>query len=155
MSNVSRVAQLDLRYITPLGSSGNGGEIPGTKAGAGNENGINKKKRPDEARSDQSEKMPVNRQREPKENAVAEEKTQEAIEKRETAFDQLVLPEGHREIILSLIAQHFQDKTSKNAENEETDIVRGKGIRSCCVASPIHVCASQLLTAIDLTQAKA
>ncbi|KAL8376084.1 hypothetical protein RB595_007278 [Gaeumannomyces hyphopodioides] len=46
---------------------------------------------------------------------------------RPTAFDKLVLPKGHKEIVMSLIGQHFQDKARKNQEIEETDIVRGKG----------------------------
>jgi hypothetical protein len=49
--------------------------------------------------------------------------------KRKTAFDQLVLPGGHKKIVLSLIAQHIQEKSSRKTENEETDIVRGKGKR--------------------------
>lgn len=51
-------------------------------------------------------------------------------EKRQTAFDQLVLPKGHKEMVLSLIAQHFRDKESASKESKETqqvDIVRGKG----------------------------
>ncbi|KAF5000735.1 hypothetical protein FDECE_11147 [Fusarium decemcellulare] len=51
-------------------------------------------------------------------------------EKPETAFDQLVLPEGHKDMVLSLIAQHFRDKESASKESRETqqvDIVRGKG----------------------------
>jgi hypothetical protein len=46
--------------------------------------------------------------------------------KRETAFDQLVLPPGHKQMVLSLIAQHFRDKESRINEHE-ADIVRGKG----------------------------
>ena len=41
-----------------------------------------------------------------------------------TAFDQLVLPDGHTDMILSLIAQHFRDKGNRQ---DRTDIVRGKG----------------------------
>lgn len=44
------------------------------------------------------------------------------------AFDRLVLPDGHRRTIKSLIAQHFYDKGSKSAASEQVDIVRGKGI---------------------------
>ncbi|KZM28450.1 uncharacterized protein EKO05_0009881 [Ascochyta rabiei] len=39
-----------------------------------------------------------------------------------TAFDDLVLPPGHRDVILSLVAQHFRDE-----EHHEVDIFRGKG----------------------------
>ncbi|KAI0877666.1 hypothetical protein GGS24DRAFT_487711 [Hypoxylon argillaceum] len=41
------------------------------------------------------------------------------------AFDQLVLPPGHKNMILSLITQHFREK--ELIYNERTDIVRGKG----------------------------
>ncbi|RAH47338.1 ATP-binding protein, partial [Aspergillus brunneoviolaceus CBS 621.78] len=46
---------------------------------------------------------------------------------RETAFDQLVLEEGHKKMLLSLVAQHYRDKESPTAANEQVDIVRGKG----------------------------
>lgn len=53
-------------------------------------------------------------------------------ERPETAFDQLVLPSGHKRMLLSLVAQHFRDKeaTSEQGirEDDRTDIVRGKGI---------------------------
>ncbi|KAK4197400.1 hypothetical protein QBC40DRAFT_285657 [Triangularia verruculosa] len=45
--------------------------------------------------------------------------------KPKTAFDELVLPKGHKEMVLSLIAQHFRDKESK--ETQQVDIVAGKG----------------------------
>lgn len=54
--------------------------------------------------------------------------------KMETAFDQLVLPEGHKRMLLSLIAQHFRDKeatTRRQAiDDDEVDIVRGKGMEA-------------------------
>lgn len=50
--------------------------------------------------------------------------------KRETPFDKLVLPRGHKEIVQSLIAQHFRDKESGGGRNEQVDFVRGKGISS-------------------------
>ncbi|KAH6847754.1 hypothetical protein B0I37DRAFT_375764 [Chaetomium sp. MPI-CAGE-AT-0009] len=46
-------------------------------------------------------------------------------ERREDAFDQLVLPPGHKDMVKSLITQHFRDKES--GDREQTDIVRGKG----------------------------
>ncbi|KAL8300874.1 hypothetical protein RB597_009389 [Gaeumannomyces tritici] len=46
--------------------------------------------------------------------------------KSSTAFDRLVLEEWHRPMILSLIAQHFRDK-SMVGQREEFDIVKGKG----------------------------
>ncbi|KAK4083702.1 uncharacterized protein Triagg1_1364 [Trichoderma aggressivum f. europaeum] len=46
---------------------------------------------------------------------------------KETAFDQLVLESGHKDMIISLITQHFKDKQAKAAQMEQVDIVRGKG----------------------------
>lgn len=45
----------------------------------------------------------------------------------ETTLDQLVLPPGHKNIVKSLISQHFQDKATGRYEAEEKDVVRGKG----------------------------
>jgi hypothetical protein len=53
---------------------------------------------------------------------------EKASKPRETAFDQLVMEESQKNVILSLIAQHFRDKESATAANEQVDIVRGKGI---------------------------
>lgn len=44
-----------------------------------------------------------------------------------TAFGRLVLPKGHREMVLSLISQHFRNKASQKGRDEQVDIVRGKG----------------------------
>ncbi|KAK7417429.1 hypothetical protein QQX98_004548 [Neonectria punicea] len=44
-----------------------------------------------------------------------------------TAFDRLVLEEGHRPMIVSLISQHFRNKESKGSQTEQVDIVKGKG----------------------------
>jgi len=44
-----------------------------------------------------------------------------------TAFDRLVLEEGHRPMIVSLISQHFRDKKSATGQKEQFDIVKGKG----------------------------
>lgn len=43
------------------------------------------------------------------------------------AFEQLVLPEGHKTIVLSLISQHFRNRDSGRHSVEHSDIVRGKG----------------------------
>ncbi|KAJ6263731.1 hypothetical protein Dda_2301 [Drechslerella dactyloides] len=51
----------------------------------------------------------------------------ERIEEDETAFDQLVLPDGHRKMVISLVSQHFRDKESATAQTEQADVVRGKG----------------------------
>ncbi|RFU34144.1 hypothetical protein B7463_g2239, partial [Scytalidium lignicola] len=44
-----------------------------------------------------------------------------------TAFDRLVLPEGHKKLVESLISQHFQEKENATGPDEQVDIVRGKG----------------------------
>lgn len=43
------------------------------------------------------------------------------------AFGQLVLPAGHKKMVLSLISQHFRNKASTENKDEQVDIVRGKG----------------------------
>ncbi|SCV50664.1 related to TOB3 (member of AAA-ATPase family) [Fusarium fujikuroi] len=47
--------------------------------------------------------------------------------KGQNTFDLLVLPTGHREMVESLVTQHFLDKASAYDETDEVDIVRGKG----------------------------
>ncbi|KAF4454438.1 Protein MSP1 [Fusarium austroafricanum] len=46
-----------------------------------------------------------------------------------TAFGQLVLPPGHKKMVLSLISQHFRNKAMQRERerDEQVDIVRGKG----------------------------
>ncbi|KAH7325575.1 hypothetical protein B0I35DRAFT_474337 [Stachybotrys elegans] len=44
-----------------------------------------------------------------------------------TAFSQLVLPAGHKKMVLSLVSQHFRNKESFKRRNEKVDIVKGKG----------------------------
>ncbi|OMP88708.1 ATPase family AAA domain-containing protein 3B [Diplodia seriata] len=44
-----------------------------------------------------------------------------------TAFDRLVLEKGHRDMIVSLVSQHFRDKESRTGKREDFDIVQGKG----------------------------
>lgn len=56
--------------------------------------------------------------------------TKDLNETAETTLDQLVLPPGHKDIVKSLISQHFQDKSTKRYEAEEKDVVRGKGTLS-------------------------
>jgi hypothetical protein len=46
---------------------------------------------------------------------------------KKSAFGRLVLPEGHHDMVLSLTAQHFRDKDPSRGQNEQVDIVRGKG----------------------------
>lgn len=43
------------------------------------------------------------------------------------AFERLELPDGHAQMVRSLVTQHFRSrKTSLNKE-EQTDLIRGKG----------------------------
>ena len=53
-----------------------------------------------------------------------DETPQSALEK---PFDQLVLPRGHKELVVSLISQHFRNKESAALRKKQTDIIRGKG----------------------------
>jgi signal recognition particle GTPase len=55
------------------------------------------------------------------------EGTTEKEQKQTTAFEELVLPSGHKDMLLSLISQHFRDKESTTADEDQNDIVRGKG----------------------------
>ncbi|KAF3901609.1 hypothetical protein ABW21_db0205046 [Orbilia brochopaga] len=59
--------------------------------------------------------------------AVRPDGTREHAEEDETAFDQLVLPGGHKKMVKSLVAQHFRDKEAATAQTEQADVVRGKG----------------------------
>lgn len=45
-----------------------------------------------------------------------------------TAFDRLVIEKEHRSMIVSLVAQHFRDKKSSSGQQQQFDIVKGKGI---------------------------
>lgn len=42
-------------------------------------------------------------------------------------FDQLVLPEGHGDMVKSMIRQHFREKKLSAGKVASPDIVRGKG----------------------------
>lgn len=51
------------------------------------------------------------------------------------AFKSLVLPDGHKDMLKSLVLQHFRDKVARDrliARNEtediEVDLIRGKGM---------------------------
>jgi hypothetical protein len=48
--------------------------------------------------------------------------------KKKTAFDRLVLEEGHKPMILSLIAQHFRDKKAKAGQTDQFDTIKAKVI---------------------------
>lgn len=58
----------------------------------------------------------------------ANEQTDDDLEEGgQGAFGQLVLPQGHKKMVLSLISQHFRNKGSQETGDKELDIVRGKG----------------------------
>lgn len=58
----------------------------------------------------------------------ATEQTDDDLEEGDQgAFGQLVLPQGHKKMVLSLISQHFRNKRSQESNDKEMDIVRGKG----------------------------
>ncbi|KAK6836031.1 hypothetical protein PG987_006526 [Apiospora arundinis] len=44
-----------------------------------------------------------------------------------SAFDRLELPDGHREMVKSLVTQHFRDRRTSRARHDQTDLIRGKG----------------------------
>ncbi|KAJ3960890.1 hypothetical protein N0V92_002444 [Colletotrichum tropicale] len=43
------------------------------------------------------------------------------------AFDKLELPEGHRQLVQSLVTQHFRNRRSTFTKNAQTDLIQGKG----------------------------
>jgi hypothetical protein len=43
------------------------------------------------------------------------------------AFEGLQLPDNHKELVTSLVVQHFRSKQSANLKNEQTDLIQGKG----------------------------
>ncbi|KAL1855202.1 hypothetical protein Daus18300_011203 [Diaporthe australafricana] len=59
--------------------------------------------------------------------AESSNEQRENKEVRQSAFDQLVLPEGHKTIVLSLISQHYRNRDAGRSSFEQSDIVRGKG----------------------------
>lgn len=56
-------------------------------------------------------------------------KSHENEEVSQPAFDQLVLPEGHKDVVMSLISQHYRNKDSGRRSINQSDIVKGKGER--------------------------
>lgn len=44
-----------------------------------------------------------------------------------SAFDHLALPEGHLDLVRSLVTQHFRNRATASARDEQTDLIRGKG----------------------------
>lgn len=45
------------------------------------------------------------------------------------AFERLELPEGHSEMVKSLVVQHFRSKQSGFSRDEQTDLIQGKGMQ--------------------------
>ncbi|KAK1573261.1 uncharacterized protein LY79DRAFT_569008 [Colletotrichum navitas] len=43
------------------------------------------------------------------------------------AFEKLELPDGHRDMVKSLVMQHFRHRKSHFASDEQTDLIQGKG----------------------------
>ncbi|RCI09995.1 hypothetical protein L249_8674 [Ophiocordyceps polyrhachis-furcata BCC 54312] len=43
------------------------------------------------------------------------------------AFDRLVLPDGHKEVVKALVTQHFRNKEASDKSKEQSDLIRGKG----------------------------
>ncbi|UZP36826.1 hypothetical protein NXS19_004642 [Fusarium pseudograminearum] len=43
------------------------------------------------------------------------------------AFNRLELPDGHREMVKSLVVQHFRSKQTSFTKDEQTDLIKGKG----------------------------
>ncbi|KAK4075682.1 hypothetical protein Trihar35433_2242 [Trichoderma harzianum] len=60
---------------------------------------------------------------------LAEERARNITDnkKPKTAFDRLVIEKEHRSMIVSLVAQHFRDKKSSSGQQQQFDIVKGKG----------------------------
>lgn len=106
-------ARLDLRYLSPIGSKGTSWSRESSNEqpiqGLVTSQGLSSLEEGDNSTAGDASK---------------EDST---VPETDTAFDQLVLPDGHKEIVVSLISQYFQDRDSRKAENEEADIVRGKG----------------------------
>lgn len=53
--------------------------------------------------------------------------TEVAVIGEDEGFGQLVLPTGHKDMVKSMIRQHFKSRKNMKDESNKTDIVRGKG----------------------------
>ncbi|KAK3360350.1 hypothetical protein B0T25DRAFT_449298, partial [Lasiosphaeria hispida] len=58
---------------------------------------------------------------------AGEDGAEDDAEEDKSAFGRLVLPGGHKGMVLSLVSQHFRNKRSQKGKDEQVDIVRGKG----------------------------
>lgn len=63
----------------------------------------------------------------PRENLPTDALGGNTSNRERTAFDRLVLEDGHKSMIESLISQHFRDKESKDGPHDQVDVVKGKG----------------------------
>jgi hypothetical protein len=54
-------------------------------------------------------------------------KREDQKDDRNRGFDQLVLPSGHKDMVKSLIAQHFRGKKTIISGEDYSDVFRGKG----------------------------
>jgi hypothetical protein len=68
------------------------------------------------------------------------------------AFGQLVLPPGHKKMVLSLISQHFRNKESKESNDKQLDIVRGKGKLLLAHAIVLSSVSTHVLLSTSLTK---
>ncbi|KAF4333486.1 AAA family ATPase [Fusarium beomiforme] len=48
-------------------------------------------------------------------------------ESTQKAFENLELPEGHKDMVQALVTQHFREKESISHRDEKSDLIRGKG----------------------------
>lgn len=68
----------------------------------------------------------------------AAEKTDDDLDEgTQGAFGQLILPPGHKKMVLSLISQHFRNRVSQERNDEQVDIVRGKGKIKFCLSRDV------------------
>ncbi len=57
--------------------------------------------------------------------------TDEKTRQRDRAWNSLVLPEGHKPMVYSLVQAHFRSRDQGGPEEEaQQDLIRGKGTRS-------------------------
>lgn len=112
-------AVFDLDHLTTIGQSRSSSSLPGGKenvASVASEEHLGRKSRvAEDSHSPTAHGDNIMRAK------------MDQTPRRETAFDQLVLPEKHKDIVVSLVAQHYRDKDSAAKDYEQVDIVRGKG----------------------------
>lgn len=83
----------------------------------------------------------------------ATEQTDDDLEEgNQGAFGQLVLPPGHKKMILSLISQHFRNKESQESNDKQVDIVRGKGKLSLTCYTVAFQASADFVASFALTK---